>query len=110
MQDADDIFNTNSFQELFSQEMDLLRQSLEMSRGGDIFIIEYSHKEVLRNGAFFLVHKLKGLGLSLHEIVLNPATPFPMLDNMNGFAFFTFLLKALPIRRRCHFQRILQRE
>ena len=58
------------FHSLFEKEFNILKAAIEVSEGGGIYFVEFSHKEVLSQAAFFLANEILNQGKSIREFLL----------------------------------------
>jgi len=66
---------SKNFNDLFKKELDILKVAIEMSEGGGIYFVEFSHKEVLYQTVFFLASKILNQGRSIEEFLLKDSLP-----------------------------------
>ena len=73
------------FETLFKKEFDILKAAIEVSEGGGIYFVEFSHKEVLSQAAFFLANEILNQGKSIREFLLKDG--LPTIEDKKGVVF-----------------------
>jgi len=73
------------FHSLFEKEFNILKAAIEVSEGGGIYFIEFSHKEVLSQAAFFLANEILNQGKSIREFLLKDG--LPTIEDKKGVVF-----------------------